>query len=455
MDNTNCVNFSGVNVALVSQGCDKNRVDSEVMLGMLVAAKCTLVADITRVDVIIINTCGFLQDAVGEAREEIDRAIEQKRVGRCRVIVVTGCAAQRYKGEIFEDFPEIDVVLGVNEYHKLTDVLQKSLGGNQRFVNLDEVDTDSLDDASRHARILSTPRHYAYLKIAEGCDKRCTYCTIPQIRGPFKSRQLQSLVQEAAKLADGGVKELVLVAQDTTLYGMDIYGKRALHELLAALSEIPNIHWLRLLYCYPENIYPELTAEIAANPKVLPYIDMPIQHASDAVLRLMGRKSSNQRLREIIADLRRQIPDVTLRTTLITGFPGETKTDFKILCDFVTDMKFDRLGVFIYSCEEGTPAAKLPEHLPDKTKAARKDRLMMLQQTVSSEILANKVGQEMVVVVEGFNSDAGLYFGRGAADAPEIDGLVYVDSDVPLTVGQFADVKITESTEYDLLGVLL
>jgi len=455
MDNTISILLGGLRVALVSQGCDKNRVDSEVMLGLLSGAGCSFESDITRADAIIINTCGFLQDAVGEARAAIDDAIAQKQSGKCRAIIVTGCATQRYKGEIFEDFPQIDAVLGVHEYHKLLDVLQGILSMADRFVDFENHDTDGLDESSRHARVLSTPGHYAYLKIAEGCDKKCTYCTIPQIRGPYKSREMASLVQEAAILAEKGVKELVLVAQDTALYGMDIYGRHALHELLAALSKIENVRWLRLLYCYPENIYPELVTEISSNTKILSYIDMPIQHASDKILRLMGRKSSNQNLRDIITDLRLKIPDVTLRTTLITGFPGEDKADFKALYDFVSDIKFDRLGVFTYSCEEGTPAAKLPDHLPDKTKLARKNRIMALQQTVSSQILAAKVGHVMDVLVEGFDSDESLYFGRSAADAPEIDGVVYIDSNSALTIGEFVQVQITQSMEYDLLGVVL
>jgi len=457
MSNTDGINLQGVKVALISQGCDKNRVDSEVMLGLLVGTGCVIVGDITHADAIIINTCGFLQDAVGEARDAIDQAIEQKQSGCCCAIVVTGCAAQRYKGEIFADFPEIDAVLGVNEYQRLADVLQDILSdaGSTRYVDFTETDAGALNDADRHGRVLSTPRHYAYLKIAEGCDKKCTYCTIPQIRGPFKSREMDSLVQEATILADKGVKELILVAQDTTLYGTDIYGKQALHELLAALSQIPNIYWLRLLYCYPENIYSELVTEIISNDKVLPYIDMPIQHASDKILRLMGRKSSNQHLREIIADLRAKIPGVTLRTTLIAGFPGEDKADFKALYNFVEDIKFDRLGVFVYSCEEGTPAAKLPGHLPEKTKHAGKNRLMALQQTISCENLAKKIGQEMDVLVEGFDNASGLYFGRCMADAPEIDGLVYIDSNSPLAISEFARAKITKSMEYDLLGVSL
>lgn len=427
--------MDNVKVVLISQGCDKNRVDSEVMLGALAAGGYVFVADLDLADVIIINTCGFLKEAVGEAREAIDEAVKAKRHGSCRAIIVTGCAAQRYKQEITDDYPEIDAVLGVNEYDRLKDF----------FAGLDWSE----------GRVLSTPSHYAYLKIAEGCDKTCTYCTIPKIRGPYKSREIDSLIAEASVLVKSGVKELILVAQDTTLYGVDIYGKPMLDELLRQLSKIENLNWLRLLYCYPEHIYPQLVAEISKNPKVLPYIDMPIQHASDAILRLMGRKSNQAQLREIIADLRRAVPGITLRTTLITGFPSETKADFMAVCDFIKEIGFDRLGVFAYSAEEGTPAASLPGHLSDKTKEARKKRLMLLQQDISTDKLAKKVGEIIDVLVEGFDSEINkMYYGRSEADAPEMDGMVFIDNKKALQIGTFVKVRIIQSTEYDLLGVL-
>ena len=447
--------LKGVKTALVSLGCDKNRVDSEVMLGLLAGEACVFTPDLGQARVIIINTCGFLKDALDESREVIEEALEQKRAGKCDALIVTGCAAQRHKKELFEDTPEIDAILGVKEFHRITDVLEHLLGNKtDRYVDFSEDDGEEMDESLHYGRILSTPGHYAYLKIAEGCDKKCTYCTIPKIRGPYKSRTMESLVEEARILAAGGVKELVLVAQDTTLYGMDIYGKVVLHELLRELSKIKEIQWLRLLYCYPENIYDELIGEIASNPKVLPYVDMPVQHASDRILKLMGRRGSNQELRGTINKLRKNIPDVTLRTTIITGFPGETKMDFAELWDFVRDMRFDRLGVFTYSREDGTPADKLPDHLPQKTKDARKERLMMAQQEISAEILSEKLGETLEVIVEGV-AEGGIYYGRGRGDAPDMDGLVYISSDRPLEIGTFVQVCVTESTEYDLLGELL
>ena len=443
--------LKGLTAALVSLGCDKNTVDSELMLGALNGAGCGFTGDMSRAQIIIINTCGFLQDAVDEAKEAIEAAIAHKRAGTCCALVVTGCAAQRYKENFFNDNSDIDAVLGVQEYGRILEVLTQALGG-MRYVDFDN--TNSMEDVNRLARVRSTPRHYAYLKIAEGCDKHCTYCTIPQIRGPYKSREMQSLIDEARLLAGDGVRELILIAQDTTLYGADVHGKPILHELLHELAKIDNIRWIRLMYCYPENIYDDLIAEIARNNKVLRYIDMPIQHASDNILRLMGRGTTQGALMEIIANLRQKLPGVTLRTTLIAGFPGETKADFKTLCDFITDIKFDRLGVFAYSREEGTAADKLPDHLPQKTKDARKDRLMRMQQEISADKLAQKIGEALEVCVEGFDSEAEMFFGRGAADAPEVDGLVYIDSP-SLKAGDFVQVRITNATEYDLLGVLL
>jgi len=445
--------LSGVKVALISLGCDKNRVDAEVMLGLLAGKACVFTPDLSDAAAIIVNTCGFLQDAVTEAREEIARALEQKRIGRCRAVIVTGCAAHRYKQELFDGLPEVDAILGVQEYHRIAEVMLAAFGNDfSRFVDYDITDAHRPDENLHMSRILSTPGHYAYLKIAEGCDKHCTYCTIPAIRGPYRSRTMQSLVDEAKILAQRGVKELVLVAQDTTLYGADIYGRQVLHELLRELSAIDGIRWLRLLYCYPEHIYDEFVAEMEQNPKVLPYIDMPMQHASDKILKLMGRNSTQADLRATIAKLRKTIPDITLRTTLIAGFPGEDKTDFIDLCNFVKEMRFDRLGVFAYSREEGTPADKLDGHLEEKTKQARADRLMKMQMEISKEKLKYKHGKWLEVIIEG--EQDGIYFGRSAADAPEIDGLVYVESMIPLEKGEIVDVCIDESTEYDLIGVL-
>ena len=444
----------GIKVALISLGCDKNRVDSEVMLGFLAGETCVFTPDLTEAAAIIVNTCGFLQDAVAEAREEIQKALEQKRKGRCRAVIVTGCAAHRYKQELFDENTEIDAILGVQEYHRIVEVMQAAFGSYfSRYVNYDTIDAHRPNENLHLTRILSTPGHYAYLKIAEGCDKTCTYCTIPAIRGPYRSRTMQSLVDEASVLAASGVAELVLVAQDTTLYGTDIYDRQALHELLHELSKIDGIRWLRLLYCYPEHIYDNLIAEMAQNSKVLPYIDMPMQHASDRILKLMGRHSTQADLRAIIAKIRDAIPGITLRTTLIAGFPGETKTDFIELCNFIKEVQFDHLGVFAYSREEGTPADRLDSHMEKKTKQSRAERLMKIQQEVSAAILMDKVGNTMEVLIEG--TQDGISFGRSYADAPEIDGLVYVKSAQPLKAGCFVKVRITDSTEYDLIGEML
>ncbi|MDR2182704.1 MAG: 30S ribosomal protein S12 methylthiotransferase RimO [Clostridiales bacterium] len=428
-----------IKVALVSLGCDKNRVDSEVMLGLLAGEGCVFTLNLAEASAIIVNTCGFLQDAVAEAREEIEKALEHKRAGRCRAVIVTGCAAQRYR-ELFES-DEIDAVLGVHEYGRIADVMRAAFAFG--------ADSASVEYGGR---VLSTPGYYAYLKIAEGCDKTCTYCTIPAIRGPYRSRDMQSLVDEAAALAARGVKEIVLVAQDTTLYGVDIYGRQVVHELLRELSKIDGICWIRLLYCYPEHIYEDFIAEMAQNPKVLPYVDMPIQHAADRILRQMGRRSTQADLRAVIAKLRKAMPGITLRTTLIAGFPGETKADFVEMCDFIREIKFDRLGVFAYSREEGTPADRLEGHLEEKTKQARADRLMKIQQEISGGKLMEKIGDSLEVLVEG--AQDGVYFGRSKADAPEIDGLVYIETAGPLEIGEIVNVRIAESTEYDLIGGL-
>ncbi|MCL2854604.1 MAG: 30S ribosomal protein S12 methylthiotransferase RimO [Defluviitaleaceae bacterium] len=434
--------FKDMKVALVSLGCDKNTVDSEIMLGILAQQGFVLTADTAQAEIIIINTCGFLQDAVDESYMEIQAAIAQKQAGVCRAIIVTGCAAARYKEEIL-GLDGVDGVMGVDEYANLIPVVQRALGQSATVKPL-TADLAML-------RIPSTPKHYAYLRIAEGCDKNCTYCTIPAIRGAYTSHPMENILEEAARLAGLGVKELILVAQDTTLYGTDIYEEQKLHVLLNKLSKIDGIHWLRLLYCYPEHIYDDLLEEMAKNPKILPYIDLPIQHCSDKILKLMNRKSTEEKLRNTIAHIRKAVPGVTLRTTLITGFPGETKEDFQNLCNFIEDMKFDRLGVFPYSREEGTPADNLPNHLEEKTKIARHDRLMKIQQRISAENLALRKGDVYEIVVEGMEEN-GIYLGRSYAEAPDIDGIIFISSEKELEMGGLVQVKITETWEYDMMG---
>jgi len=450
--NTNIL--KDIKVSLISLGCDKNRVDSEIMLGLLAGESCVFTPDMSQAQAIIINTCGFLQSAVEESREAILEAAEYKKSGVCRAVIVTGCAAERYKKEFFDESDVVDGILGVKEYGRIVDVMLRAFGDNfSRYVDYSAFDTYRMEERLHLTRIVSTPGHYAYLKIAEGCDKKCTYCTIPKIRGPFQSRTMDSLIDEAEMLAGLGVKELILVAQDTSLYGTDIYGKQVLHKLLSELSKIEGIHWLRLLYCYPEHIYDDLIAEIANNPKVAEYMEMPIQHASDKVLRLMNRRNNKSQLLEIIDKLRKGVPGITLRTTLISGFPGEEKSDFIELCEFIKTVQFDRLGVFAYSREEGTPADKLPYHLPEKTKEVRRDRLMKIQQEVSVKKLSKEVGSIKEVLIEGFKD--GMYHGRSRSDAPEMDGLVYVASDKDLEIGSFIQVRITESSEYDLIGAAI
>lgn len=435
----------GIKVALISLGCDKNTVDSEIMLGLLAHQDFVLVTDPNIAQVIIINTCGFLQDAAHESYQEIQNAISQKDIGCCRAVIVTGCAAVRYRDEILS-MVGVDAVMGVSEYADLIPVVQKALG----IISTVQPLTTDLE----LLRIPSTPKHYAYLRIAEGCDKNCTYCTIPAIRGGYISRPLESLLEEAQRLAKLGVKELILVAQDTTLYGTDIYGEQKLHILLNKLSQIEGISWLRLLYCYPEHIYDELLTEMAQKPKVLHYIDLPIQHCSDKILKLMGRKSTQASLRQTIDRIRKALPNVVLRTTLITGFPGETKADFQSLCKFIEDIKFDWLGVFPYSREEGTPADVLPDHLEEKTKAARLNRLMKIQQDITTNKLAERSGHMYTVVVEKLEEN-GIYTGRSYAEAPDIDGLVFVSSPTQLEIGEFVHVKIIKTWQYEIMGEVL
>ena len=434
------MNNSKLSAALISLGCDKNTVDSERMLGMLASAGINFTGNLSQADIIIINTCGFLQDAVDESKEEIENAIKFKRAGTCKALVVTGCAATRYRDEFLQN-PDVDVVLGVKEYDQFSQRVADVLGLK-----------NALSPAS--PRIASTPKHYAYLRIAEGCDKHCTYCTIPSIRGAYESVPMDYLVAEATLLAEAGVKELVLVAQDTILYGTDIYSEQHLHTLLQKLSKISGIKWIRVLYCYPEHIYDALLEEMAQNEKVLAYLDLPIQHASDKILKLMNRKSREAQIRENIAKIRAALPDAVLRTTLITGFPGETKKDFQVLHDFISEIKFDNLGVFAYSREEGTPADKLDDHLQEKTKQDRRDLLMALQQEISTNKLANKNGHIYTVVVDGADEN-GVYFGRSYAHAPDIDGLIFINSEHELEIGEFINVKITETWEYDMMGEAL
>ena len=437
-----------MNIHLVSLGCDKNLVDSEFMLGLIQNEGYILTSLPEEAQVIIINTCGFIMDATQESIDTILEMSSYKEEGSCKALIVTGCMAQRYRDEIFDQLPEVDAVVGVGDYDAIGQVIRDAAAGEK--VKL--VSEKGASAGFSGKRVLTSPSHFAYLKIAEGCDNHCTYCTIPSIRGAYRSRTLESLLEESVSLVRQGVQELILVAQDTSLYGKDLYGEPRLHELLNKLSQIPDLVWIRVLYCYPEHIYPELIQEIARNTKVCKYLDMPVQHSDDKILKLMGRKSSREKLSGIIKNLRESVPGIALRTTLIVGFPSETKDDFKGLKDFVTNVGFDKLGAFAYSREEGTPAAKLPGQVDDKEKQRRYDEIMLLQQKISNEKNSKKHGEVIEVMVDGYLPDNEVYCGRSQGDCYEIDGMVYFPCDYQLNSGDLVKVKITGHSDYDLYG---
>ena len=441
-----------INIAFISLGCDKNLVDSEVMLGIINSEGYQITNDEAAADIIIVNTCGFILEATEEGIENVLSAGEYKKDGRCKALIVTGCMAQRYKDDIFNELPEVDAIVGTGDYQKIGEVIKETLAGNKVKMVTDI--NNLMNEELLENRILSSPSHFAYLKIAEGCDSHCTYCTIPSLRGKYRSRKLESLVREAAKLCESGIKELVLVAQDTALYGKDLYGNQELPKLLKALAEIPDLEWIRLLYCYPENITDEIIAEIKNNPKVCHYIDMPVQSGDDTVLKRMGRRSDSSELAGIIGKLRRAIPDMVLRTTFITGFPGETREQFNNTVKFIEEMRFDKLGVFTYSAEDGTPAAKMPDQIDDEVKEERKDYILEVQKGISASILAAKVGKIYKVMVEGKLPEEEVYCARTYGDATEIDGMVFFESDEDIMAGEFRFVEITASSDYDLTGVL-
>jgi ribosomal protein S12 methylthiotransferase len=433
---------------MVSLGCDKNLVDSEFMLGRLSGGGYNLTNAPETADVIIVNTCGFIGEASREGIRTILEMAGYKKSGVCKALIVTGCMVTRYGDQIRQELPEVDAVLGTNELDHVEEVLERAMGSEA---------VTAAEPERQPARVLSTHGGYAFLKIAEGCDNHCTYCTIPSIKGPYHSRELEGLVAEAKDLAAQGVRELIIVAQDTTLYGTDIYGKPELHRLLRELSMVEGIAWLRILYAYPENITPELIAEMAANPKICRYIDMPIQHASDSVLKRMGRRSDEAGLRDTIGRLRAAIPGIALRTTLITGFPGETAEDFRILRDFVEETRFDRLGVFTYSREDGTPAYSLPGQVPERTKRSRRNEIMELQGRISKQINESFVGSTLDVLTEGRIPDEKepgrfVYCGRSYRDSHDIDGLVFFHSPEEVISGSFVRVKISAASDYDLYG---
>lgn len=437
-------------ILFVSLGCDKNLVDSEMMLGMLSREGFTFTDREDEAEIIVVNTCCFIHDAKEESVNTLLEMAEQKKTGKLKVLVAAGCLAQRYQAEIREEIPEVDVIIGTTAIDQIVEAVREVLAGEETGLkHIEDIDRAPVFGKKR---MVTTGGHYAYLKIAEGCDKRCTYCIIPKLRGNFRSVPMDALVNEAKELVEQGVKELILVAQETTVYGQDLYGKKSLPELLDRLNEIPGLYWIRILYCYPEEITDELVEAIKRNEKVCHYLDMPIQHGCDAILKRMGRRTTGADLRRIITNLRKEIPDICLRTTLITGFPGETEEYHEQLMEFVDELEFDRLGVFTYSVEEDTPAALFEDQVEEEVKEERKACLMELQQEIAYEKAEAMVGKRLMVMIEGKVADENAYVGRSYKDAPNVDGYVFVNTHRELMTGDFVPVKITGSYEYDLIG---
>ncbi len=435
-------------IHFISLGCDKNLVDSEMMLGMLAQKGYSFTDDETEADIIVINTCCFINDAKEESINTILEMADLKESGQVKALLVAGCLAQRYKEEIQKEIPQVDAILGTMNIDTVADAIDEVLSGNAK----NHISDCNSPVIYGKKRAVSTGGHFAYLKIAEGCDKHCTYCIIPKVRGNFRSVPVEVLVKEAKELAEGGVKELILVAQETTLYGKDLYGKKSLPMLLHELAKIPGIYWIRILYCYPEEIDEELIEAIKTEEKVCHYLDLPIQHASDRILKRMGRRTNQQELRAIIGKLREEIPDICLRTTLITGFPGETEEDHEELMAFVDEMEFDRLGVFTYSPEEDTPAAGMENQIPEEVKEERRAEIMELQQEIAFELAENMAGRVVMAMVEGKIAEDDAYVARTYKDAPNVDGLLFINTEENLMTGDFVKVRITGSYEYDLIG---
>lgn len=439
------------NIMFVSLGCDKNLVDSEVMLKLLQEKGYSITNVESEADVCVVNTCCFIGDAKEESIENIIELGKLKNIGKLKALIVTGCLAQRYQKEVFDELPEVDAVLGTMSIEAIVNAVDETLAGKQFecFEPLTHL------PAIKDKRSIASGTYMGYLKIAEGCNKRCTYCIIPYVRGNYRSVPMEEVIEQARYLVDNGIRELCLVAQETTLYGIDIYGKKCLPELIRKLSEIEELHWIRLLYCYPEEITDELIEEIRVNPKVCHYIDMPIQHSEDTILKKMGRKTTKREITERINSIRERIPDIVLRTTLITGFPGETEEDHKGVLEFIDEMEFGRLGAFTYSAEEGTPAAEMENQVSEETKERYRDEIMELQQEVSFDINRSQIGRELEVIVDGYLYADEMYSCRSYMDAPDIDGMVFVKSDDELLSGDFIKVRITDCNEYDLIGEII
>lgn len=438
-------------ILFISLGCDKNLVDSEKMLGLLNGRGYEITDEETEADIIVINTCCFINDAKEESVQSILEMAEYRKAGVCKALIVTGCLAQRYRQEIMDEIPEVDAILGTASWDRIVETIEEVLDGGEHLQILEEMERPV---RTEEKRLLTTGGHYAYLKIAEGCDKHCTYCIIPKVRGKYRSVPMEELLEEAGSLAEAGVKELILVAQETTLYGKDLYGKKSLHTLIRKLCRIPGLRWIRVLYCYPEEIYEELLQTMKEEPKFCHYLDLPIQHANDEILKRMGRRTTKKDLKEIISGLRREIPDIMLRTTLITGFPGETREQHEELMEFIDEMEFNRLGVFPYSAEENTPAALMPDQIPEDVKKERQAELMELQQEVAFDLAEAMVGKTVTAMVEGQVSGEDAYVARTYGDAPGVDGYLFLHTEEALVSGDFIRVKVTGASEYDLIGEL-
>ena len=444
-----------MDIYFVSLGCDKNLVDSEMMVTSLRQSGYNIIYDACRADVIVVNTCCFIGDAKEESINTLIEMARYKEEGKCQLLVAAGCLAQRYHEEIKKELPEVDVIIGTTAYESLIASIEKALGKGVVPAVIESLSSvDYLPEQFTYREAMSGGG-YAYLKIAEGCDKCCTYCIIPKVRGKYRSVPLDNLVAQAENLAEKGISELILVAQETTLYGSDIYGKKSLPELLERLSAIEGIKWIRILYCYPEEITDELVDVIKRLPKVCHYLDIPVQHGADTVLKRMGRRTNRAELEKIIGKLRNSIPDIALRTTIITGFPGETEEEFKELKDFVKKMEFDRLGVFTYSQEEDTPAAEMAGQIPEEVKESRRNEIMEIQQQIVFSKSKSLAGSQMDVITEGYLPEEEVYICRTYRDAPDVDGYVFVSTDWQLMSGEFIKVEITGSDGYDLAGEVL
>ena len=440
-----------MNILFVSLGCDKNLVDSEVMLGMLKERGYTFTDDQTQADAAVVNTCCFINDAKEESIQTILELAELKKTGQLKALIVAGCLAQRYQAEIQKEIEEVDAIIGTTALERVVETLDEVLAGKG------ENHLEALDKAplGGKERVLTTGGYFSYLKIAEGCNKHCTYCIIPKVRGEYRSVPMELLLDEARQLAGKGIKELILVAQETTLYGMDLYGEKKLPELLDRLCEIEGLIWIRIMYCYPEEITQELIDVMKRQPKICHYLDIPIQSGSDRILKLMGRRTDTAQIEALVDHLREEIPDICIRTTFITGFPTETEEDFTETMEFINRMEFDRLGAFTYSPEEGTPASGMDGQVEEEIKIRRQQEMMELQQEIAFEAAENMKGRELTVMIEGKLAEEDVYVARTYKDAPSVDGYLFVDTDWSLMSGDFVRVRVTGANEYDLIGEII